>query len=67
MRGRFHTIEVELGDVLDVLEDPGELTRYPLHLVVGEFQAGEAGDVQNLLAVDHRPDSRWRLPAASPA
>ena len=29
--------------------------RHPLDLVVGELQAREARDVQDLVAVDHRP------------
>ena len=51
--GRLDLVEVELGDPVDVLEDSGELARHPLDLLLGEAQAGEPGDVQHLLAVDH--------------
>src|SRR5205814_7787767 len=51
-RGR-DTLEVELRDLLDVVEDARELARHPVDLVLGEAEAGEAGDVEDLIAVDH--------------
>ena len=48
MGGRLDALEVELGDPLDVLEDPGELAGHPLDLLVGEPQPREPGDVQHL-------------------
>ena len=54
VRGRLDPVEVELGDPVDVLEDPRELAGHPLDLLVGEPQAGEPRDVQDLVAVDHR-------------
>ena len=61
MRGRLDVVEVELGDPVDVLEDPGELAGHPLDLLLGEAQAGQPGDVQHLLAVDHENASRFAL------
>src|SRR5512133_1573688 len=58
VRGRLDPLEVELVDAVDVLENPRELARHRLDLVVCEPEAGEAGDVQHLLAIDHRADSR---------
>ena len=56
----FHngTIEVELADPVDVLEDARELSGHRLDLLVGEGEPGETGDVKNLFAVDHAADSR---------
>ena len=48
-------------DPVDVLEDARELARHPLDLLLGELEPGEARDVQDLLAIDHGPDSRSRL------
>ena len=53
MRGRLDPVEVELGDPVDVLEDPRQLARHPLDLLVGEPQPGQPRDVQHLLPVDH--------------
>ncbi len=53
MAGRLDPVEVELADPVDVLEDPGQLADHRLDLRLVEAQAGEAGDVQNLIAVDH--------------
>ena len=47
-------VEVELGDLLDVVEHLRQLAGHRLDLVVGEPQPGEAGDVEHLFAVDHR-------------
>ena len=58
MRGRLDLVEVERGDPVDVLEDPRELAGHPLDLVLGELEPRQAGDVQDLLAIDHAPDSR---------
>lgn len=58
MRGGLDVVEVELPDPVDVVEDPGKLPGHLLHLALAEPQAGEAGDVQYLLAVDHDRDSR---------
>ena len=42
-----------------MLEDPGQLARHPLDLLVGELEPREPRDVQDLLAIDHRAaDSR---------
>ena len=53
MVGRLDFVEVELGDPVDVLEDPGELPGHRLDLFLAEGEAGQTGDVENLLAVDH--------------
>ena len=50
---RLDALEIELAERLDVVEDPGELARHPLDLLVGQPQPREAGDVENLFAVDH--------------
>ena len=54
VRGRLDPVEVELGDRLDVLEDPGELARHALDLVLVEAEPRKAGDVEDLVAIDHR-------------
>ena len=51
-RGR-HAVEVELGDRLDMAEDLRQLAGHALDLVRREVEAGEARDVEDLLAVDH--------------
>jgi hypothetical protein len=53
--GRVDPVKVELADPVHVLEDPRELARHRLHLLLGEGEAGEAGHVQHLLAIDHEP------------
>ena len=54
VRRRRHAVEVELGDLrVDVVEDRGQLAGHPLDLVVGELQAREARDVEDLGALDH--------------
>ena len=50
VRGRLDVVEVELGDLLDLVEDLRELAAEALDLVVGQLEAGEAGDVQDLVA-----------------
>ena len=53
MVGRFHFVEVELGDPVHVLEDSGQFARHLLHLLLAEAKAGEPRHVQHLLAVNH--------------
>jgi len=53
VRGRFDIVEVQLGDPVDVLEDPRELARHPLDLPLGEAEAGQLRHVQYLLSLDH--------------
>ena len=65
MRGRLDVVEVERGDPVDVLEDPGELAGHPVDLVVGQLEPRQAGDVQDLLAIDH--GLHVRLPLAMTA
>ena len=48
-------VEVELADLLDVAEDGGQLGGHPLDLLVRQLEAGQPGDVEYLLAVDHGP------------
>ena len=38
-----------------MLEDPGELRRHPLDLVLVEAEPRKARDVEDLVAIDHRP------------
>jgi hypothetical protein len=54
MRGRLNLVEVQLADPVDVLEDPGELARHRLYLLLGEGEARKPRNVQHLIAVDHR-------------
>ena len=53
VRGRLDVIEVQLGDPVDVLEDPRELARHALDLLLGEAEAGQLCHVQYLLSLDH--------------
>src|SRR5690348_7713785 len=46
-------IEVELLDLLDVVEDAGQLAGHPLDLLFREAQARELRHVQDLVATDH--------------
>src|SRR3712207_3193262 len=47
VRGGRDVREVaELADLLDVVEDLRELLRHALELLVGELEAGEAGDME---------------------
>ena len=55
---RLDAVEVERGDRVDVLEDPEQLLGHPLDLVLGELEPREPGDVQDLLAIDHRANVR---------
>jgi hypothetical protein len=43
--GRRHAVEVELADLLDVLEDVGQLAGDLRDLLVAELQARAAGGV----------------------
>ena len=52
------SVEVELGDAVDVLEDSRELGGHLIDFVVGELEPGEPCDVENLVAVDHRAHVR---------
>ena len=58
VRGRLDLVEVERGDPVDVLEDPGELAGHPLDLLLGEAEPGQLRDVQYLFSLDHGGDSR---------
>ncbi len=50
-----HVREVELRDAADVLEDAREIAQEAVDLVVGEADAGQAGGVQHVVAVEsHR-------------
>ena len=53
VRRRRDAVEVELADLLDVLEDVGQLAGDLRDLLVAELQARQARDVQDLLTVDH--------------
>ena len=55
MRRRRHVREVELRDAPDVLEDAREIAQEAVDLVIGEADAGKAGSVQHVVAVEsHR-------------
>ena len=43
----------ELADQLDVVEHLGELAAEALDLLGGELEAGEAGDMEDLVAAQH--------------
>ena len=58
VRSGLDALKVELGDAVDVFEDSRELPRHLLHLVVGELEPGKLGDMQDLVAVDHRAHVR---------
>ena len=58
MRSRLDSVQIELGDAIDVFENARELLRHLLHLVVRQLEASELGHVQNLVAVDHRAHVR---------
>src|SRR3954451_15387776 len=52
--GRRDVLEVsQLGDRLDVVEPLGELAAEALDLLGGQLEAGEAGDVEDLVAGEH--------------
>jgi hypothetical protein len=53
VRGGRDVLEIELGDPIDVLEDPRELPGHALDLLVGEPQPRQARDVEHLLSLDH--------------
>ena len=53
VRRRRDAVELELADLLDVLEDVGQLAGDLRDLLVAELQARQARDVQDLLTVDH--------------
>ena len=40
-------------DQLDVIKDFGEFAAEALDLLGGEFEAGKAGDMKNLVAAEH--------------
>src|SRR5688500_18756355 len=65
--GRRHALEVELGDLVDVVEHLRELARHPLELVLRQSQAGEPGDVEDLVAVDQTTASSGSFSSASAA
>ena len=55
VRGRRDVVEVaELADQLDVVEHLGELAAEALDLLGRQLEAGEAGDVEDLIATQHR-------------
>ena len=54
VRGRLDVGEVaELPDRLDVVEHLRELGAEALDLLLGELEARELGDVQDLVAIEH--------------
>ena len=54
VRGRRHVGEVaELADLLDVVEDARELLAHALELLLAQLEAGEAGDVEDLVTAQH--------------
>src|SRR4051794_15220487 len=55
MGRRGDVVGVQLRDLLDGVEDLGELAGHAADLVVGELEPREARDVEDLLAVDHAP------------
>src|SRR3954451_10057981 len=57
MAGRLDVVQLELLDLLDVVEDPRQLRGHLLDLVLGQPQARKLGDVQYLVAADHRTTS----------
>ena len=55
VRGRRDVVEVaELADLLDVVEHLDSSLGHPLELVLGQLEAGEAGDVEDLVTAQHR-------------
>jgi hypothetical protein len=58
VRGGLNLVEVESGDAIDVLQDPGQLSRHPLDVLVGQLEPRQLGDVQDPVAIDHSSDSR---------
>ena len=44
---------LELTDQLDVIKDFGEFAAEALDLLGGELEAGQAGDMENLVAAEH--------------
>jgi hypothetical protein len=53
VRGGRDVVEVELVDLLDVVEDRRQLAGHALDLLVAQLEACKAGDVEDLLALDH--------------
>jgi hypothetical protein len=51
------TCEIQIPDPVDMLEDPRELPHHRLHFLLGETQTGKLGDMQDLIALNHRRDS----------
>ena len=52
-RRRLDAGQIKLADAVDVLEHRGELAGHPFELGLVEFQAGQAGDVNDLCAFEH--------------
>ena len=71
MRGRRHVGEVELGDLAHRGEDVVQLRAEPLDLVVAQLEAGQPGDVEQLLAlmfaIAEDPSRNGRAPAGAPS
>src|SRR4051794_35003944 len=62
VRGRLGALEVELADPLDALEDRAELGLHAIELLARQLETREPGDVEDLVAVDHRSDTRIPAP-----
>ncbi len=59
VRGGRDVLEIaQLGDLLDVAEHARELAGHHLELLLVQLEAGEAGDVEDLVSAQHRADSR---------
>ena len=64
LRGRILVSHLDLLDLLDVVEDAAHLGRDLVHLVVGELEAREHGDVPHEVFVDLHGAEATRPPPA---
>ena len=55
LRGRAHGAGVDLRQLADRLQDPAQLRDEPVDLLIGQAQAGQAGDVLDVGSADHGP------------
>lgn len=51
--GRLGVLEIESRDPIDVVEDRRHLRTHPLDFVIGQTEAGKAGNMENFFALDH--------------
>lgn len=56
----FHSLDVDLGQLVHVVKDRGQLPGEGVYFVFTQPQPREAGDMQDLFALNHEGESRWK-------